>query len=91
MCVRAQKEDPNPRAMLPKLFLTRVRLDAPRSGGAAAAAHFRQLQRDAADLTAERNHRALLSLLPSKCASALLQHAHAVHAGHACAALPAAE
>ena len=84
-----QKEGPNPRALLPKLFLTRVRLDAPRSNGAAAAAHWAQLQRDEQELTAERNHRALLSLLPARRACACLTQPGSTQ-GLACLACPPA-
>lgn len=65
-----QKDDPSPREMLRKVFMTRVRLEAPRSSGSrAAAAHWARLQQDAADLAAEHNRRALLSLVPGRCAA----------------------
>ncbi|KAK9817579.1 hypothetical protein WJX74_001880 [Apatococcus lobatus] len=47
---------PSARKLLPRLFMTRVRLAAP-SEGPQAVAHRQQLQADAQDLMAERNHR----------------------------------
>ena len=67
--MRPQKEDPSPREMLRRVFMTCVRLEPPRGSGRAAAAHWARLQQDAADTAAEHNRRALLSLVPKKCAA----------------------
>lgn len=61
-----QKEEPNPRQMLSKLFMTRVKLEAPQGGDPQSATHRDQIQRDTEDVAAEKNHQMLLSVVGNK-------------------------
>lgn len=60
-----QEVQPDARSLLPKLFLTQVKLDPP-TNGPAYMAHWEQLQHDEAKMKGARNYELLKSLVQGK-------------------------